>query len=75
MMWRAAARVRPGERAGWIALAGALAFALSDTLLALHRFRAPVAGALVSDHPDVLGGSARDRGVRRPLALSREAQA
>src|SRR4029453_4636573 len=43
MMWRAAARVRPGERAGWIALGGALVFALSDTLLALHRFRAPIA--------------------------------
>jgi uncharacterized membrane protein YhhN len=45
MMWRAAARVRPGERAGWIALMGALCFALSDTLLALHRFRSPVPGA------------------------------
>lgn len=45
MMWRAAARVRPGERAGWIALAGALCFGLSDTLLALHRFRSPVPGA------------------------------
>lgn len=45
MMWRAAARVRPGERAGWIALTGALGFGLSDTLLALHRFRAPVPGA------------------------------
>ena len=45
MMWRAAARVRPGERAGWMALAGALSFGLSDTLLALHRFRAPVPGA------------------------------
>ena len=45
MMWRAAARVRPGERAGWIALAGALCFGLSDTLLAIHRFRSPVPGA------------------------------
>ena len=45
MMWRAAARVRPGERAGWIALLGALAFGLSDSLLALHRFRAPFAMA------------------------------
>lgn len=43
MMWRAAARVRPGERSGWIALAGALCFGLSDTLLALHRFHAPIA--------------------------------
>jgi alkenylglycerophosphocholine hydrolase len=45
MMWRAAARVRPGERAGWIALAGALVFGLSDTLLALNRFHAPIAAA------------------------------
>lgn len=45
MLWRAAARVRPGERSGWYALAGALVFGLSDTLLALHRFRAPVPGA------------------------------
>ena len=45
MMWRAAARVRPAERVGWIALAGALTFGLSDTLLALHRFHAPFAGA------------------------------
>lgn len=44
MMWRAAARIRPGQRAGWLALAGALAFGLSDTLLALHRFHAPIAG-------------------------------
>jgi uncharacterized membrane protein YhhN len=43
MMWRAAARVRAGERAGWIALLGALCFGLSDTLLALHRFHAPIA--------------------------------
>lgn len=43
MMWRAAARVRPSEHAGWIALAGALSFGLSDTLLALHRFHAPIA--------------------------------
>ena len=45
MMWRAAARVRAGERAGWIAVAGALCFGLSDTLLALHRFRWPLTGA------------------------------
>jgi len=45
MMWRAAARVRPGERAGWLALWGALAFGLSDTLLALNRFHTPFAGA------------------------------
>ena len=42
MMWRAAARVRPGERAGWFALAGALCFGLSDTLRAVDRFRSPI---------------------------------
>jgi alkenylglycerophosphocholine hydrolase len=46
MMWRAAARVRPDDRAGWIGLAGALAFGVSDTLLALHRFHAPIAAPL-----------------------------
>ena len=45
MMWRAAARVRTGERAGWIALAGALSFGLSDTLLALDRFHHPIPAA------------------------------
>jgi uncharacterized membrane protein YhhN len=45
MMWRAAARVRPGEWAGWIALLGALCFGASDTLLAFDRFHAPVPGA------------------------------
>ena len=45
MVWRAAARVghsgrpRPGEGA---ALAGAILFALSDTLIALDRFHTPV---------------------------------
>lgn len=48
MMWRAAARVRPGEAAGRWALAGALAFGLSDSLLALHRFHAPLPGASVA---------------------------
>jgi alkenylglycerophosphocholine hydrolase len=47
MVWRAAARVglsgRP--RAGeWAALAGAILFALSDTLIALDRFHSPIAG-------------------------------
>jgi uncharacterized membrane protein YhhN len=48
MVWRAAARVghagapRPGE---WAALAGAILFALSDTLIAFDRFHAPVPGA------------------------------
>jgi alkenylglycerophosphocholine/alkenylglycerophosphoethanolamine hydrolase len=47
MVWRAAARVgqsgaaRPGE---WAALAGAILFALSDTLIALDRFHSPIAG-------------------------------
>ena len=42
MMWRAAARVRGEEAAGRWALAGALLFGLSDSLLALHRFHAPL---------------------------------
>ena len=47
MVWRAAARVgrsgvpRPGE---WAALAGAVLFALSDTLIAFDRFHSPIAG-------------------------------
>lgn len=45
MMWRAAARVRGGEAAGRWALAGALAFGLSDSLVALHRFHTPLPGA------------------------------
>jgi uncharacterized membrane protein YhhN len=48
MMWRAAARVRGGEVAGRLALAGALAFGLSDSLVALHRFHAPLPGASVA---------------------------
>ena len=48
MMWRASARVgeggvtRPDQ---WAALIGAILFALSDTLIALNRFNAPIAGA------------------------------
>jgi len=48
MVWRAAARVgqsgvpRPGE---WAGLAGAILFALSDTLIAFDRFHARVPGA------------------------------
>ena len=48
MMWRAAARVRAGEAAGRWALFGALAFGLSDSLLALHRFHQPLPGASVA---------------------------
>jgi alkenylglycerophosphocholine/alkenylglycerophosphoethanolamine hydrolase len=47
MTWRAAARVG-GRRSGgasWIGLAGALAFAASDTVIAFDRFHAPVPGA------------------------------
>ena len=47
MMWRASARVggpdeAPGARA---ALVGAVLFGLSDTLIAIDRFRAPLPGA------------------------------
>jgi alkenylglycerophosphocholine/alkenylglycerophosphoethanolamine hydrolase len=48
MMWRAAARVHAGETAGRWALCGALAFGLSDSLLALHRFHQPLPGASVA---------------------------
>ena len=47
MVWRAAARVgrsgapRPRE---WAGLGGAILFALSDTLIALDRFHAPIPG-------------------------------
>ncbi len=48
MVWRAAARVgqsgvsRPGE---WAGLAGAILFALSDTLIAFDRFHSHIPGA------------------------------
>ena len=48
MMWRAAARVgSPGTPAlaALLALAGAVAFGASDTLIAFDRFSAPVPGA------------------------------
>jgi uncharacterized membrane protein YhhN len=47
MMWRAAAtvgrdgRTQPHE---WLALGGVVLFGLSDTLIGLDRFRAPIAG-------------------------------
>lgn len=50
MLWRAAARVghRGAATAGeWAALAGAILFALSDTLIGLHRFYAPIPYASV----------------------------
>lgn len=50
MLWRAAARVGSSGRGGrseWAALAGALAFSASDTLIALDRFHAPIPGARV----------------------------
>lgn len=46
MMWRAAARVgdSTAARSAWAALAGAILFAASDTLIALDRFHAPIGG-------------------------------
>jgi alkenylglycerophosphocholine hydrolase len=44
MMWRAAARVDPGRAGAVSGLVGALLFGLSDTLIALDRFHAPVPG-------------------------------
>jgi alkenylglycerophosphocholine/alkenylglycerophosphoethanolamine hydrolase len=44
MMWRAAARVDPDRTGALTGLAGAMLFGLSDTLLALDRFRAPIGG-------------------------------
>jgi uncharacterized membrane protein YhhN len=47
MMWRAAARVGAtprGPTSAWLALAGAVIFAGSDSLIALDRFHAPIAG-------------------------------
>jgi len=45
MMWRAAARLGDGRPGAPAAMAGAILFGLSDTLIAVERFRAPVAGA------------------------------
>ena len=48
MMWRAAARVGASPRgaaSAWLALAGAVAFALSDTLIAFDRFFRPLPAA------------------------------
>lgn len=51
MQWRAAACIGStprGRRAEWLALAGAVTFALSDSLLGLDRFRAPLGPARVA---------------------------
>ncbi|MBH25802.1 MAG: hypothetical protein CMH57_15455 [Myxococcales bacterium] len=48
MMWRAAARVEATGGAvwePWLTLAGAVAFALSDSMIALDRFHAPIEGS------------------------------
>lgn len=50
MMWRAAATVGAEgqrQRHQWLALAGAVLFGMSDTLIGLDHFRAPIAGARV----------------------------
>ena len=47
MMWRAAAGLGssgPPHRAEWLALVGAILFGLSDTLIGLDRFHAPIPG-------------------------------
>jgi uncharacterized membrane protein YhhN len=43
MMWRAAVTV--GTPGGWAALCGAVLFAASDTLIALHRFHTSIGDA------------------------------
>ncbi len=50
MMWRAAARVElvSAPPRVWLALVGAVLFAVSDTLIAFNKFHAPVAGARYS---------------------------
>ncbi len=55
MVWRAAARVGrhgPASVAEWSACLGAVSFALSDTLLALDRFRAP--GVIEGAHVGIM---------------------
>lgn len=44
MMWRAAALAGGGHRGGLWALAGAVLFGASDSLIAVHRFHAPIPG-------------------------------
>jgi alkenylglycerophosphocholine/alkenylglycerophosphoethanolamine hydrolase len=43
MMWRAAARI-DGQRATWVAAIGSILFGMSDTLIGLDRFHAPIPG-------------------------------
>lgn len=43
MMWRAAARI-DGDRATWLAAIGSVLFGMSDTLIGLDRFHAPIPG-------------------------------
>ena len=43
MMWRAAARI-DGDRAAWLAAIGSILFGMSDTLIGLDRFHAPIPG-------------------------------
>jgi alkenylglycerophosphocholine hydrolase len=48
MLWRAAARVGhrgAPTRGEWAAPGGAILFALSDSLIGLHRFHAPIPAA------------------------------
>jgi uncharacterized membrane protein YhhN len=74
MMWRAAALVgAPGvaPREAWWALAGALLFGASDTLLALHRFHTPWPDApLLVMVLYWAGQAALARAVRPPSGIS-----
>jgi uncharacterized membrane protein YhhN len=47
MMWRAAARARSDDPRALVGLVGAIVFALSDALIALNKFRAPIEGVRV----------------------------
>jgi uncharacterized membrane protein YhhN len=69
MMWRAAARVRPGLRTTWLTLAGAVAFGLSDTLLAVSRFRQPLPWAAL---PIMVLYWAGQAGIAQSLPLAKE---